>query len=109
MRIVHVVDKEGFFIEDLPVTDNFVFNQNIFSENGTTIVDTLPIGLYKPRWDFENEQWVEGLKDSEIQQLQSNSNPSTIQDKVEYLEQADLDNKELITSLYEMLLKQSTN
>ncbi len=104
MRAVPIVDKNGHFIEDVLVDVSFT-GTSLLGDKGTLIAETVPAGLYKPYWDFEQSRWVEGMSTEEIAALQLVMTESSEQ-KIARLEQSDLDNKELIASLYEMLIAQ---
>ncbi|WP_458119780.1 hypothetical protein [Paenibacillus sp. Z6-24] len=108
MKVVPFVNKEGYFVKDVLEDQSFVGTVLLEDGSGTIIAEPVLAGLYKPRWDFEGKQWVEGLSAEEIEKIK-NSMPApeaseTVEKKLTRLEQADLDNKELIASLYEMLL-----
>lgn len=108
MKIVPFVNKEGYFVKDVLEDQSFVGTVLLEDGSGTIIAAPVPAGLYKPRWDFESKQWVEGLSAEEIEKIKNSmpasEAPETLEKKLAHLEQADLDNKELIASLYEMLL-----
>ncbi len=102
-----MVDTEGYFLEDVLVEDSFVGTRELEGK-GTIISSFSTPGLYKPRWDFEKEIWIEGMSAEEIEQLQHPSPdpnaPETVEQKLHRLEQADLNNKELIATLYEIMI-----
>ncbi|WP_322902963.1 hypothetical protein [Paenibacillus campi] len=104
MRVAQLVDKQGNFIEDVLVEDSFE-RKSTLTDQGTIIAVAVPTGLYKLRWNFEQSRWEEALSVEEIAALQPVIT-ETPEQKIARLEQHDLDNKELITSLYEMLLAQ---
>lgn len=61
MKLYRQVDEEGYFIEDVIVEDNRVVDTSRYIESHP------PQGLYRPRWDGEAQQWVEGLTQTEIE------------------------------------------
>ncbi len=104
MRALPIVDKNGYFVEDTLVEK--YFTGEFFIEGKGTIISTLiPSNLYYPRWDFDQSTWTEGLSAQDIAALQPVAS-ETPEQKIARLEQSDLDNKELIASLYEMLIAQ---
>lgn len=108
LKAVPFVNSKGYFIEDKLVNASFTENVVLEDESGTLIAEPVAPGLYKPRWDFKNKKWTEGLTTEEIEAIQ-NPEPDpeaaeTMEQKLYRLEQADLNNKELIATLYEMLL-----
>jgi hypothetical protein len=50
MKYVHIIDTNGFFIED-------AFTETLTDK---TIETPCPTGFYRPRWNRENQQWEEG-------------------------------------------------
>jgi len=56
---VHIIDENGFFMEDAFVDELTEF----------TIEAPCPEGFYKPKWD--GSQWVEGLTQVEIDSLKN--------------------------------------
>ncbi|MFD1885907.1 hypothetical protein [Paenibacillus wenxiniae] len=104
MKAVPLVNEQGYFVEDVLVEESFT--NTMLSTNKNTIISTpVPPGLYQPRWDFEQSIWVEGMSVADIAALQPVA-IETPEQKITRLEQSDLDNKELIASLYEMLVAQ---
>lgn len=107
MKAVPLVDDKGNFIEDILV-DVSVIDNSILEGKGTIIAQLVPSGLYKPRWDFKQSLWIEGMSAEEIEQLKNPASdpeaPETTEQKLHRLEQADLNNKELIATLYEILM-----
>ncbi len=104
MKAVPKVDLQGYFIEDVLVDASFT-GTSIWEDKGTIISQSVPSGLYKPRWDFEQSIWTEGMSAEDIAALQPVAT-ETSEQKITRLEQSDLDNKELIASLYEMVIAQ---
>lgn len=103
MAVLPVVNsKTGVWIRQIE-TDLESINDN------ETIVYVLsPGGFYENKWDFEKKEWIEGLSADEIDKIKNPTSdpeaPETMEQKIIRLERADLDNKELIASLYEMLM-----
>ena len=53
------IDKAGYFIQDVNLHRNIDTAKYVKQcESG---------GLYKPRWDFEGNKWVEGLDSIELE------------------------------------------
>ncbi len=102
MKAAPFVDEQGHFIEDTLVEDSFTGISSL-ENKGTIIATPVPPGLYHPRWDFDQSIWIEGLSTEEIAALQTPPT-ETSEQKIARLEQNDLDNKELIASLYEMVI-----
>ncbi|WP_046213112.1 hypothetical protein [Paenibacillus wulumuqiensis] len=103
MAVLPIVDsKTGMWIRQIET------NSETLRDGETIVYIPSSGGFYENKWDFESKQWVEGLSAEEIEKIK-NSMPATeatetVEKKLARLEQADLDNKELIASLYEMLL-----
>ncbi|WP_322923186.1 hypothetical protein [Paenibacillus campi] len=104
MRALPLVNEQGYFVEDV-LSEHFSTSTLLVEGVGTIIATPVPAGLYKLRWNFEQSRWEEALSVEEIAALQPVIT-ETPEQKIARLEQHDLDNKELITSLYEMLLAQ---
>ncbi len=104
MKAAPLVDKQGYFIEDMLVENTFT-NTDLSKNTDTIISVPVPPGLYQPRWDFDQATWTEGMSAEDIAALQPVAS-ETPEQKIARLEQSDLDNKELIASLYEMLIAQ---
>ncbi len=104
MKATPLVDEQGHFIEDTLVEDFFT-GICLLDNKGTIIATPVPPGLYQPRWDFDQGIWTEGMSAEDIAALQPVAS-ETPEQKIARLEQSDLDNKELIASLYEMLIAQ---
>lgn len=87
MKAVPKVDANGLYIEDVIQDDTFSGIVPFYTDSTDTaspvvsylIGTAVPAGLYQPKWDLDNEQWVEGLTQSEIDELKksSNSQPTT--------------------------------
>lgn len=87
MKAVPKVDANGLYIEDVIQDDAFsgivpFYTDPIDTESSVVsylIGTVVPSGLYQPKWDLKNEQWVEGLTQAEIDSLKelSNSQPAT--------------------------------
>lgn len=108
MKAVPFVNSKGYFIEDKIMDASFTRNIAMEYGSGTLVSEPVPPGLYQPRWDFKNKKWIEGLSAEEIKNIQNPESdpeaPETMKQKLKRLEQADLNNKELIATLYEMLM-----
>ncbi len=105
MRVIPCVDHNGYFIEDILLDTPGMTATIVEHDNGTLISTPVPPGLYQPRWDFDQATWTEGMPAQDIAALQPVAS-ETPEQKIARLEQSDLDNKELIASLYEMLIAQ---
>lgn len=107
MKVMPLVNPKGYFIEDVIVEDSFTGIRELEGK-GILISSAVPPGLYGPLWDFKKENWIEGLSNEEIEQIQNPvpdpEAPETTEQKLHRLEQADLNNKELIATLYEILM-----
>lgn len=87
MKAVPKVDANGLYIEDVIQDDTFSGIVPFYTDPADTespvvsylIGIAVPSGLYHPKWDLENEQWMEGLTQAEIDELKksSNSQPTT--------------------------------
>ncbi|MFD1885923.1 hypothetical protein [Paenibacillus wenxiniae] len=104
MKAVPLVDEQGYFIEDVLVDVSFI-GTSVLEGKGTIISQFVPSGLYKPHWNFDKSIWTEGMSAEDIAALHPVVT-ETSEQKISRLEQSDLDNKELIASLYEMMLAQ---
>ncbi len=102
MKATPLVDEQGHFIEDTLVEDSFT-GIYLLENKGAIIATPVPPGLYRPCWNFNQSIWTEGLSTEEIAELQTPST-ETAEQKIARLEKNDLDNKELIASLYEMVI-----
>ena len=61
MKLVHKIDENGFFVEDVMYIEEWIDGSlvnPISVEDG--LVEPQPIGLHTPKWDFDNNVWVEG-------------------------------------------------
>jgi len=105
MKLVPYTDKMGWFQKDVLVDDSF--NSITPFEDGFLINKSVPLQIHKKRWNFEKNEWIEGLSTEEIEKIENPAlPPETIEQKLVRLEKADLDNKELIALLYEMLMSE---
>lgn len=87
MRAIPKVDANGLYIEDVIQDDTFSGIVPFYTDPTDTespivsylIGTAVPSGLYQPKWDLKNDQWVEGLTQAEIDALKelSNSQPAT--------------------------------
>lgn len=87
MRAIPKVDATGLYIEDVIQDDTFNGIVPFYTDPTDTespivsylIGTAVPTGLYQPKWDLKNDQWVEGLTQAEIDALKelSNSQPAT--------------------------------
>lgn len=63
MRKVIRIDSGGFFVEDV-----------ILKQEDETPEDCIEVlcqdGFYRPKWDFDNEEWVEGKSQAELDQME---------------------------------------
>lgn len=73
---IHVVDSEGLFVEDAFVDELTAF----------TIEAPVPDGFYKPKWD--GSQWIEGLTQSEIDNIKNVNSEPTEAERITVLEDA---------------------
>ena len=92
MRAVAKVDADGFFIED--VLQDAGPSEVVSTEDGFLVPAPAPPGLYRPRWDFEAEEWVEGMTQAEIDELNKPQPVNSLEKRINDLE----------TLLYDMLM-----
>ena len=59
--ILRIIDKQT----NLFIRDDFTFNKE--KEIGLDIPPAQ--GLYKPKWNFDTEEWIEGATEKEIKEL----------------------------------------
>jgi len=77
MKAVPKVDANGLYIEDVIQDDTFSGIVPFYTNpadtdsriTGYLIGTSVPSGLYQPKWDLDNNQWVEGLTQTEIDEL----------------------------------------
>ncbi|MBB6670292.1 hypothetical protein [Cohnella nanjingensis] len=78
---------------------------------GYIVAEKVPDGLYLPRWDFINSEWIEGLTQEEIDAIRNAPQPVTSEQRIAELETANgnlrsdnLTLMEAVAELYEMIL-----
>ena len=121
MNLVYKIDTDGFYIEDIiyqeewskPTSEeqNSDFTPTLLNpiDPSKGIVGIQPMGLYKPKWDFSDNTWVEGdtitaldnVKQSKLRELKESYAEANYQD-IAYMDttfQADTDSQNLIVSV----------
>jgi len=71
------------------------------SVTGYIIAEKVPEGLYKPRWDFSNSVWVEGLTQKEIDEIRNAPQPITTETRVSQLESENVATMLAVSEVYE--------
>lgn len=84
---VFELNEDGTIKEVLLMSD-----EEIENTDKIVVTESWQDGLFEPRWDFEQEKWVEGLTEDEVQQRlneieEQRSKPSE-QERIEVLESA---------------------
>lgn len=74
MIYVKLIDENGMFIEDAFVTELSDF----------TIETPCPSGFYRPRWN--GEEWVEGLTQQEIDELNNRPSFPSLEERLQQAE-----------------------
>lgn len=72
------IDEDGFYVEDV------LFDAGIIPVDEDIVLEVVPEGLYRPRWD--GTAWVEGLTQQEIDELQNQPQEPTDAEKIAQLE-----------------------
>lgn len=64
------IDEQGFFIEDVIVEKIPVIElDGELVEDPLYIKENCPNGFYRPKWEFTNNQWIEGASQEVINQI----------------------------------------
>lgn len=67
-------------------------DEEIEKSDKTLVIEGWQERLFEPRWDFEQEKWVEGLSDEEVEQtlkeIELQQNKPNEQERIEALENA---------------------
>ena len=79
--------------EDGTLKDIFLISdEEIENTDKLIVTEGWQDGLFEPKWDFEQEKWVEGLSDEEVEQrlkeIELQQNKPSEQERIEALESA---------------------
>ncbi|MGG1598021.1 hypothetical protein [Paenibacillus naphthalenovorans] len=98
MKEAIIVDVNGLFVETTLVNDELTGVSEIIEKTiedseetekvilGYQVAVQVPEGLHLPKWDFENEKWIEGLTPEEIEQRKNTPQPVRVEDRVTVVE-----------------------
>ncbi|MEH6941536.1 hypothetical protein [Bacillus sp. JJ722] len=76
-KVVYEIDKDGFIVESY-VFDFDKEGNPLQEVPGNIIIETLPDGMFKPKWD--GAKWIEGATQLEIEEI---TKPKPIQPSTE--------------------------
>ncbi|GEM_PF-2080972 len=73
------IDTQGYFIEDVIVKEIPMVEKidGELVEDPLYIKENCPNGFYRPKWEFTNNQWVEGASQEEIDAIKNKPQPKT--------------------------------
>lgn len=83
MKLVHKIDKNGLFVEDVFANEDDIAKDDL-------LIEIQPIGFYTPKWNNELGVWEEGKLDTEINEIKAEMDLSyKIFEAKEYLKKTD--------------------
>ena len=59
------VDKNGHIIE------NYLHDEKLTLPEGSFVVERLPVGIHRPKWDFENKKWIDEITEEELREVRN--------------------------------------
>ena len=84
---VFELNEDGTIKETLLMSD-----EEIKESNKIIVTESWQDGLFEPKWDFEQEKWIEGLSNEEVEQrlkeIELQRNKPSEQERIEALESA---------------------
>lgn len=112
MKAVPKVDANGLYIEDVIQDDTFSGIVPFYTDptdKESSVISYLigtavPSGLYQPKWDLENNQWIEGMTQKEIDELNNQPVPISSDQRIKDLEQQNLSLMDATASMFEQLI-----
>lgn len=113
MKAVPKVNVDGLYIEDVIQDDSFSGVVPIYenSENNKPIImgyfiadPPVTEGLYSPKWDINKKEWIEGMSQKEIDELNNQPIPISSDQRMKDLEQQNLSLMDATASMFEQLL-----
>lgn len=113
MKAVPRVDASGLYIEDAIQEDSFSGIVAIYESSeinkpviiGYFVADpSVPQGLYSPKWDIDNKEWVEGMTQKEIDELKNHHTTISSDQRMKDLEQQNLSLMDATASMFEQLI-----
>lgn len=113
MKAVPRVDANGLYIEDTIQEDSFSGIVTIYESSETNkpviigyfVADPkVTEGLYSPKWDIDNKEWIEGMSQKEIDDLKNQPTPISSDQRMRDLEQQNLSLMDATASMFEQLI-----
>lgn len=86
MRAIAKIDKNGVFMEDVLQDVGFEGVLHLEEEDAYIVSAPVPSGLYKPKWNFDTEEWTEGLTQAEIDELNKPQPDNSLEKRINDLE-----------------------
>ncbi|MNP43858.1 hypothetical protein D3C76_1377020 [compost metagenome] len=90
MRTVVKINPDGRFVEDVLQDVGFDGVLDIRDEDdnvtGHIVSTPVPPGLYQPKWNFDTEEWTEGLTQAEIDELTKPQPDNSLEKRLNDLE-----------------------
>ena len=87
MKQVYELNQDGTLKDIFLMSD-----EEIENTDKIIVTESWQDGLFEPKWDFEQEKWVEGLSDEEVEQrlkeIELQQNKPSEQERLEALENA---------------------
>ncbi|WP_372632982.1 hypothetical protein [Cohnella sp.] len=72
---------------------------------GYIIAEKVPEGLFIPRWDFSNSEWIEGMSQEEIDEIRNAPVPLSPEQRIAQLEVESVEVMLGLTEIYESLVE----
>ncbi|WP_117017517.1 hypothetical protein [Aeribacillus pallidus] len=86
LKQVYKIDENGFYLEPVLVEEKLLEEEELDSY---LIKIPFPEGLYRPKWDFKQEKWIETITEAEKEELK-NAAPSneieTLKERIELMQ-----------------------
>ena len=86
MKAIAKIDANGMFVEDLLQDVGFEGVLHLEDEDTYIVSSPVPSGLYRPKWDFDTEEWTEGLTQAEIDELNKPRPDNSLEKRITDLE-----------------------
>lgn len=103
-EIVDVELVEGDLSELRPISEQDPENSENNIIIGYLTTKRVPEGTYKPVYDFDSDEFCEGLTQEEIEEIKNEPQPETDAQKIARLESESVDTMLALAELYEMAL-----
>ena len=113
--ILRKINEQGLFVEDvilgaIPTIKQIQVIDDVEVEmevNDPHYIQEIPVGFYLPKWD--GEKWVEGLTQAQIDELNNRPIIPTTEDKVQQLQEENINLMLASAETYEVMYQENVN